>query len=82
MILEIAILDVISGRESDFQNDFEKTAEIRRVRTVSSTDHFFREKTGPAFCDRCSNPNFGESVYDLSYEAFNCRMTNRESGLQ
>ncbi len=41
-----------------------------------------REKTDPAFCDRCSNSNFGESVYDLSHEAFNCRMINRESGLQ
>jgi heme-degrading monooxygenase HmoA len=28
MILEIAILDVIPGRESDFQNDFEKAESI------------------------------------------------------
>jgi len=28
MILEIAVLDVIPGRESDFQNDFEKAESI------------------------------------------------------
>jgi hypothetical protein len=41
-----------------------------------------QEKTDPAFCDRYSNSNFDESVNDLSHEAFNCRMTNREFGLQ
>jgi hypothetical protein len=55
---------------------------LDRYDLVILSHYIVRVKTDPSFCDRCSNSNFGESVYDFSHEAFNCRMINRESGLQ